>query len=92
MPMLMAVLTRSNGLSRIEETIFSNRFMSAPELVRMGAKINIKGSKAIIIGKDILNAADCISSDLRSTFAIILAQWPLMELVVLIDISWFERL
>ena len=72
MPMLMAVLTRSNGLSRIEETIFSNRFMSAPELVRMGAKINIKGSKAIIIGKDILNAADCISSDLRSTFAIIL--------------------
>ena len=52
MPMLMAVLTRSNGLSRIEETIFSNRFMSAPELVRMGAKINIKGSKAIIIGKD----------------------------------------
>tara|TARA_B100000700_G_scaffold90021_1_gene101558 strand:+ start:7907 stop:9175 length:1269 start_codon:yes stop_codon:yes gene_type:complete len=72
MPMLMAVLTRSNGLSRIEETIFSNRFMAAPELMRMGANINIKGSKAIIIGKDILNAADCISSDLRSTFAIIL--------------------
>ena len=72
MPMLMAVLTKSNGLSRIEETIFINRFMSAPELVRMGAKINIKGSKAIIIGKNILNAADCISSDLRSTFAIIL--------------------
>ena len=53
MPMLMAVLTKSNGLSRIEEKIFSNRFMSAPELVRMGAKINIKGSKATIIGKDI---------------------------------------
>ena len=54
----------------IEETIFSNRFMSAPELVRMGAKINIKGSKAIIIGKDILNAADCISSDLNMSFLI----------------------
>jgi len=73
MPMLMAVLTKSNGKSVIEEKIFTNRYMSAPELVRMGAKINIKGSKATIIGKDKLNGADCISSDLRSTFAIILA-------------------
>ena len=46
--------------------------MSAPELVRMGAKINIKGSRAVIIGDNKLNGADCISSDLRSTFAIIL--------------------
>ncbi len=46
--------------------------MAAPELVRMGAKINIKGSIAVIVGEDRLNGADCISSDLRSTFAIIL--------------------
>ena len=72
MPMLMAVLTKSHGKSKIEETIFSNRYMAAPELVRMGAKINIKGSIAVIIGEGTLNGADCISSDLRSTFAIIL--------------------
>jgi len=72
MPMLMAVLTKSDGKSKIEETIFSNRYMAAPELVRMGAKINIKGSIAVIVGEDRLNGADCISSDLRSTFAIIL--------------------
>ena len=72
MPMLMAVLTKSDGKSNIEETIFSNRYMSAPELVRMGAKVNIKGSRAVIIGENKLNGADCISSDLRSTFAIIL--------------------
>ncbi len=72
MPMLMAVLTKSDGKSKIEETIFSNRYMAAPELVRMGAKINIKKSVAIIIGQNKLNGADCISSDLRSTFAIIL--------------------
>ena len=72
MPILMAVLTRSNGKSKIEETIFSNRYMAAPELVRMGARIYIKGSTAVIIGENKLNAADCISSDLRSTFAIIL--------------------
>ena len=72
MPMLMAVLTKAAGKSKIEETIFTNRYMAAPELVRMGAKINIKKSIAFIIGQSNLNGADCISSDLRSTFAIIL--------------------
>ena len=72
MPMLMAVLTKADGKSKIEETIFTNRYMAAPELVRMGAKINIKRSEAFIIGQNNLNGADCISSDLRSTFAIIL--------------------
>ena len=56
----------------IEETIFSNRFMAVPELKRMGAKISVKKNKAIIIGQKKLNAADCISSDLRTTFSIIL--------------------
>ena len=72
MPMLMAVLTKAKGISQIEETIFSNRYMAAPELVRMGASISIKGSKAIIIGKEKLHGAECISSDLRTTFSIIL--------------------
>ena len=72
MPMLLAVLTKVPGKSEIIETIFSNRFMAAPELSRMGANIKIKKNKAIIIGKKSLNSADCISSDLRTTFAIIL--------------------
>ena len=72
MPMLMAVLTKAKGISQIEETIFSNRYMAAPELVRMGASISIKGNKAIIIGKEKLHGAECISSDLRTTFSIIL--------------------
>ena len=38
----------------------------------MGAKISIKKNKAIIIGQKKLNSADCISSDLRTTFSIIL--------------------
>ena len=72
MPMLMAVLTKVEGKSEIVETIFSNRYMAAGELERMGASISIKGSKAIIIGKKVLYGAECISSDLRTTFAIIL--------------------
>ena len=72
MPIILAVLTKVSGKSIIEETIFSNRFMAVPELKRMGAKISIKKNKAFIIGQKKLNAADCISSDLRTTFSIIL--------------------
>ena len=72
MPALMAVLSKIPGKSIVEETIFSNRFMAAPELCRMGANIKIKKNNAIIIGQKYFNGADCISSDLRTTFAIIL--------------------
>jgi len=72
MPLILAVLTKVPGKSQIEETIFSNRFMAAPELKRMGALIRIKKNKATIIGQKELNGADCISSDLRTTFSIIL--------------------
>tara|TARA_Y100000590_G_scaffold33150_1_gene36339 strand:+ start:1895 stop:3163 length:1269 start_codon:yes stop_codon:yes gene_type:complete len=72
MPLILAVLTKIQGKSQIEETIFSNRFMAVPELNRMGAKITVKRNKAIIIGQKKLNSADCISSDLRTTFSIIL--------------------
>ena len=73
MPIILAVLTKIPGKSIIEETIFSNRFMAVPELKRMGAKISIKKNKATIIGQKNLKSADCISSDLRTTFSIILA-------------------
>ncbi len=72
MPIILAVLTKVPGKSIIEETIFSNRFMAVPELKRMGANISIKKNKAFIIGQKKLNSADCISSDLRTTFSIIL--------------------
>ena len=72
LPILMAVLTKVEGKSEIEETIFSNRFMAAPELARMGGSIKIKNNKAIIIGQKTLSGAECISSDLRTTFSIIL--------------------
>ncbi len=72
MPILMAVLTTVNGKSKIEENVFSQRFQAAPELNRMGASITIKKNTAIIIGQKKLSGAMCISSDLRSAFAIIL--------------------
>ena len=72
LPILIPVLTRIIGQSKIKETIFTNRFMAVPELNRMGADIKIKKNLAIIKGEKKLNSADCISSDLRTTFSIIL--------------------
>ena len=72
LPILIPVLTRILGQSKIKETIFTNRFMAVPELNRMGADIKIKKNFAIIKGEKKLNSADCISSDLRTTFSIIL--------------------
>ena len=72
MPILMAVLTTVDGKSKIEENVFSQRFQAAPELNRLGASISIKRNTAIIIGQQKLYGAQCISSDLRSSFAIIL--------------------
>ena len=72
MPMLMAVLCSANGVSKIKETIFENRFMAVPELNRLNASIFVKKNIATIIGKKDLFAAQCISSDLRSTFAIVI--------------------
>ena len=72
LPILIPVLTRILGQSKIKETIFTNRFMAVPELNRMGAGIIIKKNFAVINGEKKLNSADCISSDLRTTFSIIL--------------------
>ena len=52
---------------------FENRFMHVPELKRLGAKINIKGNKAIIEGTNNLEGAELMSSDLRASVALVLA-------------------
>ena len=70
---IMVLLTRANGTSTIEENIFENRFMHVPELKRLGAKINIKGNKAIIEGTNNLEGAELMSSDLRASVALVLA-------------------
>ncbi len=70
---LMTLACFSNGISEIEENIFENRFMHVPELNRLGAKIEIKGSKAIILGNRNLIGAEVMATDLRASVSLILA-------------------
>jgi UDP-N-acetylglucosamine 1-carboxyvinyltransferase len=69
----MALMTQAMGTSVITEAIFENRFMHASELMRMGANIQIDGSRAILTGKTRLSGAMVIASDLRASASLVLA-------------------
>ena len=70
---IMVLMIRANGISTIKENIFENRFMHVSELRRMGAQIEIKGSKAKIFGKSKLNGAELMATDLRASVSLVLA-------------------
>ena len=70
---LMVLLTQVNGISKIKEDIFENRFMHVPELRRMGAKIEIKDKTAIITGPTKLTGAEVMATDLRASVSLVLA-------------------
>jgi len=69
----MAMMTTAAGTSTIKETIFENRFMHAPELSRMGAKISVDGQNATVIGVDQLKGAPVMATDLRASMSLVMA-------------------
>jgi UDP-N-acetylglucosamine 1-carboxyvinyltransferase len=70
---LMALMTRADGISRITETIFENRFMHVQELVRLGAHIQLEGECATIEGVDTLKGAPVMATDLRASVSLVIA-------------------
>ncbi|MEM7241780.1 MAG: UDP-N-acetylglucosamine 1-carboxyvinyltransferase [Pseudomonadota bacterium] len=69
----MALMCTAEGTSKLEETIFENRFMHAPELIRMGADIDVEGGTAIVKGVPKLQGAPVMATDLRASVSLILA-------------------
>jgi len=70
---MMALLATADGASMITETIFENRFMHVPELMRMGANINVHGSSAMVRGVKRLTGAPVMATDLRASVSLVLA-------------------
>ena len=70
---LMVLLTQAEGISKIKEDIFENRFMHVPELNRMGAKIETNNKIAIINGPTKLTGAEVMATDLRASVSLVLA-------------------
>jgi len=69
----MALMTICQGASMVTETIFENRFMHAPELLRMGANITVHHSSALIRGVKELSGAEVMATDLRASVSLVLA-------------------
>ncbi|MBI2153724.1 MAG: UDP-N-acetylglucosamine 1-carboxyvinyltransferase [Candidatus Rokubacteria bacterium] len=70
---VMTLLGLADGLSRITETIFENRFMHAAELCRMGARIEIDGATALVRGVPHYQGAPVMATDLRASASLVLA-------------------
>jgi UDP-N-acetylglucosamine 1-carboxyvinyltransferase len=69
----MALMAVAEGAAMVTETIFENRFMHVPELNRMGARINVHGSSAIVRGVPRLSGAPVMATDLRASVSLVLA-------------------
>ena len=70
---MMALMCTAEGTSVLEEKIFENRFMHAPELGRMGAHIEVSGGTATVHGVEKLKGAPVMATDLRASVSLILA-------------------
>lgn len=69
----MALMTICDGESKIQETVFENRFMHVEQLNKMGAAIATSGNRATIVGVDKLHGADVKATDLRAGAALVIA-------------------
>ena len=69
----MALMCLADGSSRISETVFENRFMHVPELMRMGADIQVDGGVAMVRGQKALTPAPVMATDLRASVSLVLA-------------------
>jgi UDP-N-acetylglucosamine 1-carboxyvinyltransferase len=69
----MALATLAEGESYIHEAIYDGRFALADELTKMGAKIEVEGTRAIVHGTTNLRGTEVIAHDLRTGAALVLA-------------------
>jgi UDP-N-acetylglucosamine 1-carboxyvinyltransferase len=70
---IMTVASLADGASYIHERIFDGRFALAGELNKMGARIEVEGSRAVVHGPTPLTGTDVTAHDLRSGIALVLA-------------------
>ncbi|MBL6761763.1 MAG: UDP-N-acetylglucosamine 1-carboxyvinyltransferase [PS1 clade bacterium] len=69
----MGLMCCADGVSRIRETIFENRFMHVQELARLGADISLEGDTAIVTGVEKLFGAPVMATDLRASVTLVIA-------------------
>jgi UDP-N-acetylglucosamine 1-carboxyvinyltransferase len=69
----MALNVVAEGVAKVTETIFENRFMHVQEMQRLGADISIDGNTALVKGVEYLDGATVMATDLRASASLVLA-------------------
>jgi UDP-N-acetylglucosamine 1-carboxyvinyltransferase len=69
----MALDCIADGSSSVGETIFENRFMHVPEMIRLGARIEVDGRTALLQGVERLSGAKVMATDLRASAGLVIA-------------------
>jgi UDP-N-acetylglucosamine 1-carboxyvinyltransferase len=87
----VSFLATTPGTNIVTETVFENRFMHVPELIRMGADIKIDSRSAIIEGVAKLTGTQVRASDLRAGAALILAALSATGTTEINDIDHIDR-
>ena len=88
----MALMCQVDGYARLSETIFENRFMHVPELMRMGADISVEGGFATVKGKKGgLKGAPVRATDLRASISLVLAAMCASGETIISEIYHLDR-
>lgn len=87
----MSLMSIADGTGVVVETVFENRFMQVPELLRMGANIKIDGRTAVINGTRRLSGAQVRATDLRAGAALVIAALSAQGPSEISDIEHIER-
>lgn len=88
---MMAVQCLARGKSVIEETVFENRMHQVRELEKMGAIIDVVGSKATITGVEELFGTHVIAADIRASCALGIAGLAAKGTTIMTGISHWQR-
>lgn len=87
----MVLMTQAQGTSIITETIFDRRFSHVNELMRLGARIEVSGDKAVVRGRTPLSGAEVIATDLRASASLILAGLIASGQTIINDVEHIDR-
>ena len=90
-PPMVALLTTVNGTSIVTESVWDSRFQYVAELEKMGAKITVNGSVAVIEGGHALTGADVKSTDLRAGAGMVIAALCANGTTEILDVYHIDR-
>lgn len=90
-PFMMVAQMLASGSSVIHETVYENRFLHVPELIKMGAQVEIKGNKAFVSGVSAFQGTHVQGDDIRAVTALVLAGLVAQGQTIVSGISHLRR-